>query len=136
MSNSPVTRDSIAEAYWTLLAACLAVWLIGGVQIALICALGLGGIQLVHFGLRHGSPAAFPVQVRAAYLLLLLLGTLDALRWIHWIQLAGTSAVITVDYCPLARMMSLMPWNRRRPLSGALILSTLFTPPGVWQHEP
>jgi hypothetical protein len=72
-------------------------------------------IQAVHYLIRERRIAAFPVQVR--------------LGFIHWIQLAGTTAVVTVGYCPLARIMVLMPWNRSRPLSVALAWNTLISPP-------
>lgn len=48
---------------------------------------------------------------------------------VHWIQLAGTAAVVTVDYCALARLLTLAPWNRREPLSLALVGRTLFSAP-------
>jgi hypothetical protein len=44
-------------------------------------------------------------------------------------QLAGTSALLAFDYCPLARTLALMPWNRRVPLSGRLVLRVFLTPP-------
>jgi hypothetical protein len=79
--------------------------------------------------LRERRLAAFPVQVRLGYLLLLALGTVPYLGFIHWIQLAGTTAVVTVNYCPLARFLSLMPWNRKRPLTAALVWHTVVLPP-------
>jgi hypothetical protein len=86
-------------------------------------------IQAVHYLIRERRIAAFPVQVRLGYLLLLVLGMYPPLSFIHWIQLAGTTAVVTVGYCPLARIMVLMPWNRSRPLSVALAWNTLISPP-------
>jgi hypothetical protein len=86
-------------------------------------------IQAVHYAVREGRIAAFPVQVRLGYLLLLVLGMFSPLGFIHWIQLAGTTAVVTVGYCPLARILVLMPWNRSRPLTAALVWSTLILPP-------
>jgi hypothetical protein len=86
-------------------------------------------IQAVHYRYRERRIAAFPVQVRLGYLLLLVLGTIPPLGFIHWIQLAGTTAVVTVGYCPLARILALMPWNRRRPLTATLVWKTLVSPP-------
>jgi len=57
------------------------------------------------------------------------LGTIPPLDFIHWIQLAGTAAVVTVGYCPLARILVLMPWNRRRPLTAAQVRNTIVAPP-------
>jgi hypothetical protein len=87
-------------------------------------------IQAMHYVVREGHIAAFPVQVRLGYLLLLVLGIYSPLGFIHWIQLAGTTAVVTVGYCPLARILVLMPWNRSsRPLTAALVWNTLILPP-------
>jgi hypothetical protein len=86
-------------------------------------------IQAAHYLHRERRIMAFPVQVRLGYLLLLVLGTIAPLGFIHWIQLAGTTAVVTVGYCPLARILALMPWNRRRPLSAALVWNTIISSP-------
>jgi hypothetical protein len=86
-------------------------------------------IQAVHYLHRERRVMAFPVQVRLGYLLLLVLGTIPPLGFIHWVQLAGTTAVVTVGYCPLARILALMPWNRRRPLTAALMWNTIVSPP-------
>jgi hypothetical protein len=86
-------------------------------------------IQAVYYLYRERRIAAFPVQVRLGYLLLLVLGTIPPLGFIHWIQLAGTTAVVTVGYCPLARILALMPWNRRRPLTAAFVWNTIVSPP-------
>jgi hypothetical protein len=39
------------------------------------------------------------------------------LQWIHWIQLVGTTAMVTLGYCPLIRLLSLAPFNRTEPLT-------------------
>jgi hypothetical protein len=91
--------------------------------------IALTAIQVMHYLHRERRVAAFPVQVRLGYLLLLVLGTIPPLGFIHWIQLAGTTAVITVGYCPLARVLALMPWNRSRPLNAVLAWNIIFSPP-------
>jgi hypothetical protein len=115
--------------YWLATAILLAAHLLGGVAWAIHAAVALGAIQLVHFALREGRLVAFPVQVRVAYLMLLVIGSVPLLGFIHWIQLFGTWAMVLVGYCPLARMLSLLPWNRCEPLSGELIGRTFFSPP-------
>lgn len=89
----------------------------------------LTAAHCVHFLVGAGSGRAFPVQVRFAWAALLGAGMWAPLEFIHWIQLAGTTAVVTVGYCPLARCLALAPWNRSRPLDRALVLRTLFGPP-------
>jgi hypothetical protein len=92
-------------------------------------AITLTVIQTVRYLVRERRIAAFPVQVRLGYLLLLVLGMYPPLGFIHWIQLAGTTAVVTVGYCPLARIMVLMPWNRSGPLTAALVWNTIISSP-------
>jgi hypothetical protein len=92
-------------------------------------AIALTVIQAAHYLHQEHRIAAFPVQVRLGYLLLLVLGTFSPLGFIHWIQLAGTTAVVTVGYCPLARVLVLMPWNRSGPLTTTLVWHTITLPP-------
>jgi len=93
--------------------------------IELMCA------QIIHFAARTRSLVSFPVQVRVVYLELLLLGLWEPLQFIHWMQLAGTAAMVLFGYCPLARTMSLLPWNRREPLNAALIWRTIAELPRI-----
>jgi hypothetical protein len=115
--------------YWLATALLLAAYLLVGRDAAIFAAIALTVVQLVHFAAREGDLAAFPLQVRAAYLALLAAGLYPPLFFIHWIQLFGTWAMVLVGYCPLARMLSLLPWNRRQPLSAALVRRTFLSPP-------
>lgn len=90
-------------------------------------AMALCLVQAAHFAWREGGLTAFPIQVRAAYLLLLGIGLWAPMQWLHWVQLVGTSARVAVGYCLLARIMSLMPWNRFEPWSRDLIWRTFLT---------
>lgn len=92
-------------------------------------AIGLNAVQAIHFMLRERGLTAFPVQVRVSYLGLLLAGQWEPLYFVYFIQIAGTTAMVLFDYCPLARFLSLMPWNRREPFSLALLRRTVFSPP-------
>jgi hypothetical protein len=91
--------------------------------------IGLTLVQCGHYLLRERRPGAFPVQVRLGYLGLLLLGQWPPLHFIYWIQLAGTSAMVCFDYCPLARFLSLMPWNRVEPFTLSLVWRTFLSRP-------
>lgn len=86
-------------------------------------------LQGVYYLVRDKSIMAFPVQVRMAYTLLLVLALLPSLQIIAWLQLIGTFVVVTSGYCILARMMVLMPWNRSVPMSVALLRQTFLRPP-------
>jgi hypothetical protein len=73
------------------------------------------------------------VQVRAAFLVLLLAALWPPLEFVNWLQLVGTTIRVVFDYCPLARTMSLMPWNRSAPLRLAEIRYAYLTPPSQWR---
>jgi hypothetical protein len=86
-------------------------------------------VQWLHFIALERSFVAFPVQVRGGFLLMLLGGFWEPLRFLHWVQLVGTTAFLTLGYCLLARLLSLLPWNRKEPLTGRLVALTLFSRP-------
>jgi hypothetical protein len=92
-------------------------------------AIGLTLLQLVCFIAMKRSLTAFPVQVRLAYLLLLLIALPAPLRFIYWLAAVGTWALVLFAYCPMARTLSLMPWNRKEPFSFALLKRTVLKAP-------
>ncbi len=114
--------------YWLANGVLLAAGL-SGCPLGMAPAIGLAAVQVLHFGVRERSPRAFPVQVRIGYLVWMLAGLWSPLAFFHWIQLAGTAMAVLLDYCPMARMLSLLPWNRRRPLTWRLVASTFIQPP-------
>ena len=125
-------RRDLAWWYWLVTVVPLAAWLFTGAPLALAAALGAASLQLLHFAYLDRTMTAFRVQVRVAYLLLLGAGAWEPLHVFNWIQLAGTTAMLTLGYCPLARLLSLMPWNRRRPLSLAVVIDVIVAPPRAW----
>lgn len=121
-------KKDIGWWYWAI----MDILLIEGISdcpLGFAPAVALAGVQSVHYLRREGSVAAFPVQVRIAYLLLLLLAQWEPLRLANWIYLAGTTAAVVVDYCILARIMSLLPWNRCQPITYDLVMRTFLSRP-------
>ena len=115
--------------YWLITDALLIAG-ISGWHYGYLLAIALCTLQVVHFGLReHWDMAAFPVQVRLAYLLLLILALWEPLRFIYLLQIIGTTAMVLFNYCFLARVMALMPWNREQALSLGLLVRTFLTAP-------
>jgi hypothetical protein len=109
--------------YW----ACTVVFLVIGLaghRAGIWWAIGLCIVQVGHVAWLTQDPTAFPVQVRLAYLALLLAGLWSPLQWIHWVQLTGTTARVTLGYCFLARSLSLAPWNRHELISLGLLRRT------------
>jgi len=98
---------------------------------ALIGAILVAAVQVPLMAKRHGGLTSFAAQVRITYLCLLLLGLWDPLAIVHWIQLVGTLVVVLTDYCFLARCLSLLPANRRLPLTARLVARTFFSRPAA-----
>jgi len=74
--------------------------------------------------------AAFPVQVRIAYFAWVAVGTYAPYMVIlMYITTVGLATNLFVSYCPLARMMYLLPWNREDPFSLKLVASVFLSPP-------
>ena len=79
----------------------------------------------------------FPVQVRIAYFVWVAAGTyVPYLTILMYITLVGLATNIFLGYCPLARMMYLMPWNNAEKFSIDLVRRVLFSPPTPGKFEP
>jgi len=114
--------------YWFATACVLTVGM-AGYQIGFVLAIGLALLQLIHFTLREQSLTAFTVQVRFWVLVYVLAAYPEPLQAAYWLPLVGTWARAIFGYCVMARTLSLMPWNRRAPFSGALLAKTYFSRP-------
>jgi hypothetical protein len=81
--------------------------------------------------------AAFPNQVRIAYVLWVAAGTyLPGGVVLMWITTVGLATNLFWGYCPLARMLYLLPWNREVALSWSLVLRVVTTPPVSGRFTP
>jgi len=114
--------------YW-FVTACLLTAGLAGYQIGFALAIGLSLVQLIHFAMREQSMAAFPVQVRFGFLLLVLVALPEPMQIVYWLPAAGTWARSIFGYCAMARILSLLSWNRREPFSAGLCLRTFFSRP-------
>jgi len=114
--------------YWLFTAFALAASLCGW-KSGLAIAFALTAVQAVHVGASAGSAMAFPVQVRIGYLAIIALSAWTPLAPLQAVQLAGLLLRLAFDYCLLARMVSLLPWNRRGALTLERVRATFLTPP-------
>jgi hypothetical protein len=114
--------------YWLITDGLLIIEAIFG-HTGLMLAIGLTAVQVVHFYIEERSVRGFATQVRIAYLLLLLLALWHPMAWLIYPVILGTSAMVLVNYCFLARFMSLMPWNHRETCNVSMILNTFFSKP-------
>ncbi len=123
-----IDYKEISWWYWAITSLLLVAGLAGHFE-AFQLATALSAVQIVHFRLREGNFAAFPVQVRIAYTLLLAVSLWEPLRWLFWVPAIGTPAQVLFGYCTLARCLSLLPWNRREPFTWNLVWRTFTAPP-------
>lgn len=83
------------------------------------------------------SVEPFPVQVRIAYFLWVAVGTyVPYMVVLMWITTVGLATNLFLGYCPLARMMTLLPWNRQETLSWNLVKRTFLSPPSEGRFTP
>lgn len=94
---------------------------LAGYRWGMVVAMGLCVVAGGYFWYRLRQIQPFPVQVRIAYLAWSAIGLLPGMQWMLWIQLCGTSAMVAVGYCPLIRLLTLLPPNRSEPLSASLV---------------
>lgn len=92
------------------------------------------GLFLVLFG---GRVSPFPVQVRIAYFVWVAAGTyVPYMLVLMYITLVGLFTNLFLGYCPLARLMYLMPWNRQEPFSLDLLVRVALSPPSKGKFRP
>jgi len=116
------------RGYWQASALLLAAHFAGWAG-ALPLAIVLSVLQVNHAVVLRRSLVAFDVQVRLAYLGLLTLGNLAPLWPLLAALFIGVNVRLVTDYCPLARLLVLLPWNRRVPLSWPLLRWLLLSLP-------
>jgi len=88
-------------------------------------------LHAVLFLLLNGSSVRpFPVQVRIAFFILVAAGTyVPGLVALVYATFIGLGTNLFLGYCPLARMMRLMPWNREEEPSLDLLRRVFLSPP-------
>lgn len=83
------------------------------------------------------SVRPFPVQVRIGYFVWVAVGTyVPNMVILMYITLAGLATNLFLGYCPLARMMYLLPWNRDEKFSLDLARRVVFTAPVPGKFQP
>lgn len=114
--------------YWLVTVSLLTAGL-AGFQSGFWLATGLTLVQLIHFTVVDRSIHSFPVQVRFWYLVYLLICIPEPLQVLYWLPTIGTWAQIFTGYCMMARLVSLLPWNRNEPISTSLLKKTFLSRP-------
>ena len=135
MKNSARRLFYINLGDWTWWAWIITTFLLlaglSGHSLAFIGAMVMTSVQGLILLARDRSLAAFSVQVRAAYLLLMLISYPPPMRWFYWLLMAGTFALVVFGYCVLARILSLLPWNSDEPHTLARWRRIFFSAPDL-----
>jgi hypothetical protein len=50
-------------------------------------------------------------------------------HWLFWLPVIGTWATVIFGYCLMARLVSLLPWNRQEEITPALLRRTFLSAP-------
>src|SRR5262245_17266902 len=111
--------------WWTWLTiAVLLAFGVAGSTGALYAAIAISVFQSGWSFGKFSSFKPYPAQIRLAYAGLLFIGLVPGLFWIFWIPTLGTFALVLFGYCLMARVLSLMPWNRSEPITRNLFVGT------------
>ena len=115
---------------WAITTVLLIIGL-AGYSLAFVAAMAVTAGQGILVLARDRSPAAFSVQLRAAYLLLMLVSYPPPMRWLYWVPTVGTFALVVFGYCLLARVLSLLPWNGGETFTLDRLRRTFFSAPDL-----
>jgi hypothetical protein len=131
MSRILIQRDVLTDPSWWHWATTIPMLILqlSGVHGAIEAAIAVCFCFTCAYFIRLRRWKPFPIQIRLAFLGLLLVGLLPGMIWVHWVQVIGTTAMVTVGYCLLARLLRLAPFNRTEPLTWSLIGQVLLRDP-------
>jgi hypothetical protein len=115
---------------WAVTTALLIAGL-SGYPSSFIAAMALTVVQGIIMLARDRDPRALSVQVRAGYLLLLVICYLPGMRWLYWLPTIGAFALTVVGYCLLVRVMSLLPWYSQEAYTLSRLQRTFFSAPDL-----
>ena len=103
-----------------------------------VAVVGLSVAHAILFLVLHRfrlSP--FPVQVRVAYVIWVAIGTwVPYMTFLMYITTLGLVGNLFFMYCPLARLLNLMPWNREETFSFGLVKRVFLSPPVDGRFRP
>jgi hypothetical protein len=123
-----IPQLSTSRWLWFVTGGALVSYL-AGLHAGIVFAATLTAARLFHQVLRVRNGGSLPMQIRALALTVMILGSRPGLHVLLYLQLAGITLLVGFDYCMAARLLSLLPWNRERSLTGALLRATFLTPP-------
>jgi hypothetical protein len=104
------------QAQWAITSPLLFASL-AGIEGMLLLVIGSCALSVIWYLKQLRTARTYRVQVRLGFMLMVGLGVLPGLGWVIWIPAVGTAVQVLFGYCPMARILDLMPWNRSEALS-------------------
>lgn len=78
----------------------------------------------------RGRPLVFPAQLRIAYAVWVAIGAyVPHMAWMMYVTTVGLTTNLVAGWCPMARMLYLLPWNREEPFDATLPVRVFFSKP-------
>ncbi|MEM1414081.1 MAG: hypothetical protein AAGH15_04240 [Myxococcota bacterium] len=91
---------------------------------------------LLFLGLVGFRPLVFPAQLRLSFLALIAAGVfVPGMQPTLMVPTLGGFALLLAGYCPLARILYLLPWNRTHALTPELALRVFLQKPAPGRFE-
>ena len=112
-----------------LLCACGMTGGLAGWEAGFLLALASAAILFFTSFLKHGYLMAFQVQVHMTYFAILLAASPEPVNGLYWLPTLGTWAYLLFDYCLLARLLSLLPYNSSKPFTLRHVRDTFIARP-------
>ena len=97
--------------YWMLTLLAMIAGLAGRIE-GFYAVVAISAVQFVHFLFKDGF-AALTTQIRLVYGAFTVLALLDPSRLLFGLMLIGTIMVTFFDRCIIAKVLLMMPWNRK-----------------------
>lgn len=129
--DTSILRDSTWWSWVIVIALLIAHFATGNpgpIVAAIVLCLGLTCLDIV---MRRSDIRTMAVQIRIGYALLLIVGLLPGMGWMHVVQLVGATARVITGYCLLHRELLMMPWNSNQPLTLTSVWRILTSRPGA-----
>lgn len=117
------------QAQWAVTAPLLVAGL-SGVAWAPAAAVGLGVISVALYAAKLRSWRPYRLQVRLGFIAVVGLACAPGAAWLLWLPAVGTSTQVLFGYCPMARLLDLMPWNRSDTVTWSGVLAVVTRGPG------
>lgn len=119
------------DRYWNYQLFC-AVYLSLGLtdwKVGFLIAITMSVIQLINPFIDHRRLEDFPLHVRIAYTLMLLVALPESMNWLYWLLMAVSWTYVLFGYCLLSRVLSLMPFISKRPFTFNHLRETFLAQP-------